>query len=1829
MRPALLRLAIFLFCLICLSHDPSAQINTGLNGTVINLPCGQNCITQAFRIPHLKSSSDYTVNTVAYNPYQFVTPGGNEDLNIYNDDRYSLMFDLPFAFCFYDSLFTKVSVGSNGVITFDHGLLACNVATVAAAWDIAQIIPYNSNRGSCDGATSNYPKAAIMGVFQDLDPRPGPTFPNTNSSPPDRKIEWRVEGTAPFRRFVVSYYKIGVYQTTLCGFNTPTTFQIVIYESTGVIDIFVENKSCDAISTNGNRAILGIQNFNRDKGLAAPGKNAAPWTASNEGFRFVPSGPVSRFVRCELQTLTGALIVLGDTTTNTPGLLDVTFPNFCQAVPTEKYVIKSIYSACDNPAIEIVSYDTVTVNKTNALNATHTTTLTGCSVAGTGTATITVPPGIGTAPYTFVLNPGGTSFTGSSPHTFTNLSAGPYTILVTDASGSCSSSFPDTIRSTAVLTVTYNVSNTTCPGANNGQIVVNPPDAIPPITYAINGGTPTTNNIFSNLAPGNYWISTFAGGGCSKEFEIVPVLQGTSNVAGTAVPTNTSCSGVNDGKVTVTVTSMGAGPYQYSINNGASWQPGNVFTGLAPGSYNVLIQEAAVCLSNAIPVTITAGTGLQAGIAPSSTTCTGATNGSITVTMNPGSGTGPFTFVLDGTITQTSAAGTTTFNNIFAGPHNVTISDANGCTTSAPLTTTIAIGTGFNATFVPTPTGCAGANNGSLVITGQAPATAPLTVVLSPGAISQTSPTQTISFNNLAVGTYTAIVTDANGCQFNLNNMVVAAGAGLIGTPTPTATSCAGVSNGSISINMGSGAAPFTAIMDGTVTQTSATNIISFTGVAAGTHTITVTDANGCITSTPVSTTVSTGNGFTSTFVPTPTGCLGVNNGSIAITSQTPGTAPFTATLNPGAVTQTSATSTITFGSLSAGTYSAVVTDANGCQVALNNMTVTTGAGLIAVPTATGTSCAGVSNGSISINMGSGAPPFTAIMDGTVTQTSATNIISFTGVAAGTHTITVTDANGCITSTPVSTTVSTGNGFTSTFVPTPTGCLGVNNGSIAITSQAPGTAPFTATLNPGAVTQTSATSTITFGSLSAGTYSAVITDANGCQVTLNNMTVTTGAGLIAVPTATGTSCAGVNNGSISINMGSGAPPFTAIMDGTVTQTSATNIISFTGVAAGTHTITVTDANGCITSTPVSTTVSTGNGFTSTFVPTPTGCLGVNNGSIAITSQAPGTAPFTATLNPGAVTQTSATSTITFGSLSAGTYSAVITDANGCQVTLNNMTVTTGAGLIAVPTATGTSCAGVNNGSISINMGSGAPPYTAIMDGTATQTSSTNTILFAGVASGLHSITITDANGCVTSTPVATTVAAGIGFTVAFTPTATTCAGAGNGKLVLTPQTGGTAPFTAVLSPGGTTQTGSLTITFNNLTAGTYSAVITDANGCQVTLNNMNVAAGNLLNAIPTAVNTSCGGAGNGSINVQAPTNGTAPYLYSLNGSAPQSSPAFNAIAAGNYTINVTDAGGCSSGSLPATVNPGPPINVTPTKLDATCFGSATGSITAIASVNATAPIQYSLNNVTWQAGNIFNGLPANTYTVYIQDAVGCSNSAAVAIGQPSQLQATTSQQAVLCNSGNNGKIIVSGSGGTAPYSYSLDSVIFQSGGTFNVAAGNYSVFVRDANGCAIPRINVTVTEPSLLTATSLTSNASCGGNDGTISINSVGGVSPYQYALNGGTFQTGNKFNVGPGTYDINVKDVNGCTYPVNGIVVGLSNNLTFTPMIDPAAICEGKTVSLQLLSNATQFSWTNGASLSSSTIANPIAQPVIPTLYTVTATLGPCVITDDVFVPG
>jgi gliding motility-associated-like protein len=153
-----------------------------------------------------------------------------------------------------------------------------------------------------------------------------------------------------------------------------------------------------------------------------------------------------------------------------------------------------------------------------------------------------------------------------------------------------------------------------------------------------------------------------------------------------------------------------------------------------------------------------------------------------------------------------------------------------------------------------------------------------------------------------------------------------------------------------------------------------------------------------------------------------------------------------------------------------------------------------------------------------------------------------------------------------------------------------------------------------------------------------------------------------------------------------------------------------------------------------------------------------------------------------------------------------------------------------------------------------------------------------------------------------------------------------------------------------------------------------------------------------------------------------------------------------------------------------------------------------------------------------------------------------------------------------------------------------------------------------------------VTQPAVLTASSVNGNASCdGGNDGVITVNAAGGNSGYTYSIDGVNFQPSNVFNVAPGPYTVTVKDNLGCVATFN-TVVGLTNNLAFTPQTDPF-ICEGTSAQLQLTSNATIYSWTPATGLSNTTISNPVANPMVTTQYIVTVTLGRCSADDTVMV--
>jgi gliding motility-associated-like protein len=744
-------LIMMIFFVVIWVSLPAQSIFTGINDSIVNLPCSQPCVNLNFQVPHLKSSEDYSVISIPYSPYPYTTATGNKLTDLYDDDVFGAAIPLPFPICFYGAVYTSVVVGSNGLLTFDVSNASC-----ANAYTVNSTIPY-AGGVQCDQLARYYPRAAIMGAYSDLDA-------SNEASPPDRKIEWRFEGTAPFRRFIASWYHVGVFGNLGCSINTPTTFQIVVNEATAVIEVFFEQKICNDFS--GAKAILGVQNWNKDQAIAAPGKNATQWTAVKEGYRFIPSGATSRFVSSQLLTLAGVPIETAATATTTPGLIDISFPTpVCPAALAEQYVIRTIYSSCVDPTKQIVINDTITINK-STLSATATSTPTDCG-PGTGAITVSIPPGSGSSgPYTFVLNPGDISQTvPGTTAIFNNLLAGNYSITATDVTGICASTVTAIVTSTGVLPVTYTSNSPGCAGASNGSITVDPPMVAGPVQYTING-SPNPGNVFINLPAGLYEIDVTAGAGCNGNISVT-VPANTNTLAGTAVATPTSCAGANNGSITATPTN-GSGPYTYSIDNGTSWQASNIFNGLAPGNYTVLIREGGVCTSSGISVTIDQPAQLTATASVQNVLCNGQNNGLITI--NATGGTTAYSYSLDNIAFQPA--------NIFTvvtGTYTVYIKDANNCAAQVN-NINVTQPAALTATAIAGSATCDGGNDGSITVTA-AGGTSPYQFS-SDGITFQAS-----NILKIAPGNYDVAVKDANECIFLIPDVVVGLTNNLTLTP--------------------------------------------------------------------------------------------------------------------------------------------------------------------------------------------------------------------------------------------------------------------------------------------------------------------------------------------------------------------------------------------------------------------------------------------------------------------------------------------------------------------------------------------------------------------------------------------------------------------------------------------------------------------------------------------------------------------------------------------------------------------------------------------------------------------------------------------------------------------------------------------------------------------------------------------------------------------------------------------------------------------------------------------------------------------------------------
>ena len=1277
-----------------------------------------------------------------------------------------------------------------------------------------------------------------------------------------------------------------------------------------------------------------------------------------------------------------------------------------------------------------------------------------------GSATAIVAGGI--SPYAYLWN----DPLAQTTQTAISLCAGTYTVSVTDSNG-CTSSATVVLTNPPGMTLTTSSLNATC-GNGDGTASVSVTGGTFPYTYLWNDPATQTTSIATGLFAGTYSILVTDANGCTDSTNVNVNNIGGPSVAVTS-STDVSCNGGNDGSATASVAG-GTPPYIYLWDDPLAQTNANA-TGLAAGTYNILVTDANSCAASASVIINEPALLFASIVSTTNASCNGTCDGSATASIS--GGVGPY--LLQWSDGQNGATAT----GLCAETDTITVTDANGCTATAIATITEPVVLAVT-TSVSDPIcngGCDG--SASATVSGGTPPY----LYLWDDLLLQTSSNAT----GLCAGTYTVNITDANSCTTSAS-VTLSDPAGMTLSTSAIDATC-GNPDGSATVTVAGGTAPYAYLWDDPGAQTTFTA----NGLFASAYTVIVTDANGCMSTATVN--VNNMGGPSATISgSSDVSCNGGSDGSATVTA-TGGTPPYTYLWDdPGL--QMTATAT----GLSAGTYNANVADANGCiataSVVINEPTV-----LNAVITGSNNiSCNGGNDGSATVAASGGVTPYSYQWNDPGLQVSSTA----TGLAAGTYTIVVTDANGCTAPTSVILTEPVALGITLTS--TDPLCSGSCDGS-AMANVTGGTLLYTYQWDDPLLQITQ-----TVVGLCAGTYNVVVTDGNGCTNSAS-IIINDPPGLILSSSTVDATC-GNSDGSATVNISGGTAPYAYQWDDPGLQTTATA----TGLSAGGYAVTVTDANGC-TGTDNVNINNIGGPLATISSSVDVSCNGGSDGSATATTSA-GTPPYSY-LWDDPLSQTNANAT----GLAAGIYNVIVVDSNNCSasasVTVGEPTLLTSS----ISAFNNVTCNGACDGSATAAASGGIGPYGFLWsDGQ-------NGATAVGLCAGSYTVTVTDANGC-TSTAIV-----GINEPTALTLTTSAtdplCNGGCDGTASAT-TSGGTPPYNYQWNDPLLQTTASAT----GLCAGTYTIVITDGNGCNTSsLATINDPAG--MSLIASVTDATCGQA-DGSSSVSA-TGGTAPYAYSWSSGGASSTE--SGLVAGGYSVTVTDANGCSTSINVNVNNVGGPVASISTSSDVLCNSGSDGDA-AVSVTGGTTPYTYLWDDPSAQSTAAATGLAAGVYNVMVTDSNGCIASASVTINEPVDiLLSVSSTNNVNCNGGSNGSAVVSVSGGTAPYAYLWDDPLSQTTSSANgLAAGTYSVTVIDANGCAASN-SVTITEPTALSSTTAGTDPLCNGNcDGTATVMATGGTVPYAYQWNDPGFQvTATAIGLCAGTYDVTITDGNGC----------------------------------------------------------------------------------------
>ncbi len=1279
----------------------------------------------------------------------------------------------------------------------------------------------------------------------------------------------------------------------------------------------------------------------------------------------------------------------------------------------------------------------------------------GCDGACLGTATATVIGGEG--PYIYNWQP--PPPVGQGTDSISGLCPGPYTLIVTDATG-CDTTVTFIILQPSGIQALPTVTDASCFDACDGAISVDTDGGTPPYTYTWTPEPPVGQGTadVSQLCPGEWTL--FIADAIACDTLLVITVGAPPFIEPNAGSTNESCEGPCDGTATVDPIG-GEGPYTFQWTPMPQTGQGTPSAGgLCAGEWSVTITDVAGC-DTTVTFLILEQQPILPALVTTDVSCNGACDGTASVT--PSGGVEPFTILWQPE--PGLGQGTTNASELCAGPWSVTITDFAGCDTTLqfviaePPPIVIELSTTAADCFDPcsgTATVVAGGGSGDLVILWQP----------EPGG-GQGSTTATELCADTA---YTVTITDENGCTLTQEFMIAPFDA-IVPNSSSTPATCADSCDGTATVDPTGGQGPYT--FQWSPEPGGGQGTAQATGLCPGVVEVTITDVDGC--STVAAILILSPEPVTDGAVVTNLTCGGACSGSIVLNPDG-GNGPYTFLWDP--VPPNGQGSNGAF-DLCAGEWSVIITDVNGCQAAFS-YDITEPPPLEVAVIITPSECQ-LCIGGAQVLINGGTTPILVVW-----TDALGNIVgigdNIANVCAGIYTVTVTDNSGCEVQLLVP--IADSDGEIIAASATPATCPGACDGSVTVN--------FDCADPPCVIAWTDVNGNVvgdaaTVNGLCDGTYFVTVTNASGC-VSIDQTVVTSPPPIQATVNSNPVSCAGDCDGWSVVGLAGGTPPFVLQWSPEPGAGQGTPFAS--ELCAGAYTLTITDGGGCQESVEVL--ITEPDPLLLDAVVQSNTCTDTCDATIVITPSG-GTAPYTYAWSP--VPPNGQGSNGAFG-LCAGTWTVDVIDAAGCLETLQ-IQIDGPPPLQLEVSSTMSTCPDCD-GTATVVASGGSGPYTYAWTLNGSPVGDVAEI--TGLCAGLYLVTVTDPNGCSAQAFVPVTDANAEVLDV--TDGQVGCAGDCDGSVSVAFDCGAT-PCTILWVDDEGDTVGNDVNTVDGLCAGEYLVLVTNADGCMsIATATVTPTTEIISNLSSTAV--SCPGACDGTATV-GPTGGAEPYTYqwSPEPGTGQGTAQVTGLCAGVYAVLITDATGCDTTITVLILEPGP-IQVFPFTQQATCAGACTGGVT-VTTTGGVGPYDYfwSPEPANGQGGPIAEGLCAGIVTLLVTDANGCTITETFIIDQPGPIVITATATPSACGE-CIGTATATAQGGTPGYGWywtTFDGEIQGTGDALTgLCAGLYFATAIDANGCSAQQL-VPLEDVDGEDATTTDGLTTCPGDcDGTVTV---------------------------------------------------------------------------------------------------------------------------------